>query len=205
MGSEHGPGPRILRKARFASRALGSLFVIIACALPHTENAFADQSATACRDISAPRVGSGDTAHNSRGYAMLGEKRFLEAAEHFRRAIALNPARKEYHNNLAVALMNAGDYAGGRASLECALALDAAYPRALANMAVCCFHLYRFRESYLYYRLAREADSSYARERFERTRVLARIDDLSRKDPGNESLRKIASYLRSMPPERPVR
>lgn len=204
MGSEHGTGTRISLKACFTSRALGALFVIVACALPHTENARAEQCA-AGRDTSTPRVERGDTAHNSRGFALLGEKRFLEAAEHFRRAIALNPARKEYHNNLAVALMNAGDYAGGRASLECALALDAAYPRALANMAVCCFHLCRFRESYLYYRLAQEADARYARERFERARVLARIEDLSRKDPGNESFRKIASYLRAMPPERPVR
>jgi len=203
MGSEQRKAMRATQRTHFASLLLAAL-ALITCVLPSMENRCAAQGIAAGRESIDMRGSGSDRALNSRGFALLGEKRCIEAAGYFRQAIALNPARKEYDNNLAAALMNQGDYAGARLSLESALALDAAYPRALATMAVCCFHLHRFRESYRYYRMAIEADARYAEERFDREKVRARVEDLSRKNPGDGSLRKIASYLRAMPPERPA-
>ena len=134
---------------------------------------------------------------NAAGYRLLGEKRYHEAEILFLRAAQQQPGSKYYHNNLAVAYMNQGKYHKAYSRLEIAIALDEGYIRALSNMAVTCFHLFKFREAYSYYRQVISLDTGYARNRFDRNRVIEKIESLKRENPRNKDLYYILRHLRT--------
>lgn len=103
-----------------------------------------------------------DRLHNNLGYNLLQQKRYAEAAEEFRRALALRPdsaiARNNLglalaeqpeealrhwqkgadsataHSNLAAALIEQGRYAEARKELDTALSYNRNHPAALANL-----------------------------------------------------------------------
>lgn len=105
---------------------------------------------------------SRDDLHNNLGYNLLQQKRFPEAAEEFRQALALRPdsliARNNLglaltsqpaealrawqagrdpasaHNNLAAALIEQGRYGEARKQLEVALGYNRNHPATLANL-----------------------------------------------------------------------
>ena len=136
---------------------------------------------------------------NATGYRLLGEKRYREAETFFLLAAQQSPASKYYHNNLAVAYMNQGKYHMAYSRLQIAIALDKSYVRALSNMAVTCFYLLKFREAYAYYRKVNSIDAAYALDRFERNRVIDRIESLKRENPNNKELYFILRHLKKQP------
>jgi Flp pilus assembly protein TadD len=105
-----------------------------------------------------------DYLHNNLGYNLLMQKKPAEAAAEFREALRLNPASQlarnnlgmalagqdanaqaianwqsatdaaTAHNNLAVVLIEKGNYAEARKELELALGYNRAHPAALKNM-----------------------------------------------------------------------
>jgi tetratricopeptide (TPR) repeat protein len=128
---------------------------------------------------------------------MLGEKRYHEAEILFLLAAQRQPDFKYYHNNLAVAYMNQGKYHKAYSRLQIAIALDEAYIRALSNMAVTCFHLLKFREAYSYYHKVSSLDTAYVQNRFDRNRVIEKIESLKRENPHNKDLYYILRHLRT--------
>ena len=131
------------------------------------------------------------------GYRLLGEKRYSEAETFFSLAAGINPANKFYHNNLAVAYMNQGKYSKAYSRLQIAIALDKSYVRALSNMAVTCFHLFKFREAYSYYCKVNSIDTAYALDRFDRSRVIDRIESLKKENPQKKELYFILRHLKN--------
>lgn len=179
-------------------------YIVLLCVI-----SFSVVSAAAA-DTAAPKISpvhSGDvstiSSHrdhmklNAAGYRLLGEKRYHEAEIFFLRAAQQQYGSKHYHNNLAVAYMNQGKYLKAYSRLQIAIALDEGYIRALSNMAVTCFHLFKFREAYSYYRKVLSLDTEYARYRFDRNRVIKKIESLKRENPRNKDLYYILRHLRT--------
>ncbi|HSV97071.1 MAG TPA: tetratricopeptide repeat protein [Spirochaetota bacterium] len=138
-----------------------------------------------------------DVVLNARGIGYLREND-LEAAERcFSESIKKNPTIKHYYNNLAVTCMRRKEYARAYELLKKAVSMDPRYAKALSNMSITCFYLSRFYEAYGYYMQARNADRVYIDERFERSRVIERIKELQRENPGNDDYRKMLDRLRS--------
>jgi len=119
------------------------------------------------------------------------------AAEFFIKAIAIDPGKKHYYNNLASAYMRMGEYLKAEEHLKKSLQLDSNYARALSNMSVTLFYLGRYRESYNYYLLTKKADREYTEKRFEKNRVSSVIKKLSDEKPDDEDLKKIKEYMDS--------
>jgi Tfp pilus assembly protein PilF len=122
-----------------------------------------------------------------------------KAAEFFLKAIAIDPGRKHFYNNLAAAYMRMGEYSKAEEYLKISLSLDSNYARALSNMSVTLFHLGRYKESYKYYLLTKKADREYSEKRFEKKRVSSFINRLSEDKPEDEDLKKIKEYMQSGP------
>jgi predicted O-linked N-acetylglucosamine transferase (SPINDLY family) len=81
------------------------------------------------------------------GAALMAESRFAEAAEHFRRAIALAPQVPESHNNLAAALQRLGDPSGAIPSYQEAIRLAPGVPELHHNLAMALQEVRRFDEA----------------------------------------------------------
>ncbi len=134
---------------------------------------------------------------NARGMDLLRNNEPEKAERFFADSIKSNPEIKHYYNNLAVALMRQGEYRRAYGALKRAVELDPSYAKALSNLAIACFHLSRFREAYAYYLRARSADRKYADQRFEKTRVIRKIEDLRREAPGNDDYGRLLEHLQS--------
>ena len=100
-------------------------------------------------------------------------------------------------NNLAVTCMRRKEYTRAYDLLKKAVSIDPRYAKALSNMSITCFYLSKFYEAYGYYLQARNADRAYIDERFERTRVIERIERMQRENPGNDDYRRMLERLRS--------
>lgn len=137
-----------------------------------------------------------DVVLNAKGVEFLRQND-LDAAERcFSESIRKNPGVKHYYNNLAVTHMRRKEYARAYELLKKAVSIDRNYAKALSNMSITCFYLSRFYEAYSYYVQARSADREYIDERFERTRVIERIEELQRQNPDNDDYRKMLERLR---------
>ncbi len=143
-----------------------------------------------------PPEGAGAVS-NARGMDLLRNNEPEQAERFFADSIKSNPEIKHYYNNLAVALMRQGEYKRAYDPLKRAVELDPSYARALSNLAIDCFHLSRFREAYAYYLRARSADRKYADQRFEKTRVIRKIEELRREAPGNDDYGRLLEHLQS--------
>jgi tetratricopeptide (TPR) repeat protein len=138
-----------------------------------------------------------DVALNARGIEHLRENDLAAAERCFSESIKRNPTVKHYYNNLAVTCMRRKEYTRAYDLLKKAVSMDPRYAKALSNMSITCFYLSRFYEAYSYYMQARNADRVYIDERFERSRVIERIEELQRENPGNDDYRKMLDRLRS--------
>jgi tetratricopeptide (TPR) repeat protein len=138
-----------------------------------------------------------DVVLNIRGIGHLRKNDLAAAERCFSESIKKNPAVKHYYNNLAVTCMRRKEYARAYDLLKKAVSMDPQYAKALSNMSITCFYLSRFYEAYGYYLQARNADHVYIDERFERSRVIERIKELQRENPGNDDYRKMLDRLRS--------
>ncbi|MEX0644002.1 MAG: sulfotransferase, partial [Parvularculaceae bacterium] len=111
-----------------------------------------------------------------------------EAADHHRRAIALDPKNPEIYNNLGVALQNEGD---DRAAIECfdrALRLAPALHQSLNNLAVSLEALGQIEEARSRLRLAVEARPDYA----EAHRNFSRLTTYKAGDPHIDAMMRLA-------------
>ena len=138
-----------------------------------------------------------DVTLNMQGLEHL-EGNDLAAAERcFSESIKKTPSVKHYYNNLAVTCMRRKEYTRAYDLLKKAVSIDPRYAKALSNMSITCFYLSKFYEAYGYYLQARNADRAYIDERFERTRVIERIERMQRENPGNDDYRRMLERLRS--------
>ncbi|MBN2040555.1 MAG: tetratricopeptide repeat protein [Spirochaetes bacterium] len=136
-----------------------------------------------------------DSTLNSAGLKKLRNNNFPDAEKYFTLAIIKNPNVKYYYNNLSVVYMNLERYDKAYDNLEKAIKLDPAYAKALSNMAITCFYMFNFIESYKYYIAARKADREYTVGRFTKKKAEKKIRELYRKNPGNENLKSILNRL----------
>lgn len=134
-------------------------------------------------------------ALNSKGMHELSEGHNSAAAEYFRQAIAADPLKKNYYNNLAAACIRMKDYYSAELYLKTALAIDPDYTKALSNMSVVLFRTGRYREAYEYYKRAEKSNPAYTNDRFEKNRVLTRMKEQSRENPDDENLKRIIMQL----------
>lgn len=134
-------------------------------------------------------------ALNSKGMHELSVGNNSAAAEYFRQAIAADPLKKNYYNNLAAAYIRMKDYYNAEQQLKTALAIDPYYTKALSNMSVVLFRTGRYREAYEYYKRAEKSDPAYTNDRFEKKRVLTRMKEQSRENPDDENLKRIILQL----------
>ncbi len=133
---------------------------------------------------------------NAKGHSFFVNGEYQKAEEYFKRAINIDPTVKYFHNNLSVVYMNQGRYNSAYKQLKIAIALDDRYVKALSNMAITCFHLFKFHEAYTYYQNARSADASYTSDRFQKARVIAKVERLYEENPDEKRLGLILDYLK---------
>jgi predicted O-linked N-acetylglucosamine transferase (SPINDLY family) len=81
------------------------------------------------------------------GAALMAESRFAEAADRFRRAVALAPKIPESHNNLAAALQRTGDLRGAVASYQAAIRLAPTMAELHHNLAIALQEVRRYDEA----------------------------------------------------------
>ncbi len=134
---------------------------------------------------------------NTIGLSHFNRKDYTTARRYFTLAVARCPDRKHYLNNLSAACMGEDDLHGAKKYLEGALALDPNYCKALSNMAIVYFRLFRFPEAYRYYQKAKKADPRYAATRFAKRRVIEKVESMNKKSPGNQDLEAILNYLKA--------
>jgi len=134
---------------------------------------------------------------NRKGMQELAAGNNSSAAEYFRIAITADPSKKNYYNNLAASYMRMNDYNNAEQQLNIAIAIDPGYTKALSNMSVVLFKTGRYREAYEYYMRAKKTDPTYASERFEKHRVLARLKEQSKRNPDDHNLKKIILQIES--------
>lgn len=133
---------------------------------------------------------------NAKGHRLFVNGEYRKAEEYFKKAIRIDPTIKYFHNNLSVVYMNQGKYNHAYEQLKIAIALDDQYVKALSNMAITCFYLFKFREAYTYYQKARTADASYTGNRFQKDRVIAKVERLYEENPEEKRLGFILEYLK---------
>ena len=73
-------------------------------------------------------------AQNHLAVLLAGQKRFPEAIELLRKAVALEPKNAEFYNNLGVILVRHGKHAEAMNALEEAVRLDSKYEEASKNL-----------------------------------------------------------------------
>lgn len=134
---------------------------------------------------------------NNKGMHELSAGNNGAAAEYFRQAIAADPLKKNYYNNLAAACIRMKDYYSAEQHLKTALAIDPNYTKALSNMSVVLFKTGRYREAYKYYKRAEKTDPLYTNERFEKNRVLSRLKEESSRNPDDQNLKLIIRQIES--------
>ncbi len=138
-----------------------------------------------------------DSILNEQGVENLKCGDYKKAGSLFTEAIKINPGVKFYYNNLAVSQIKLKDYSAAYQSLRKAVDMDPRYVKALSNLSLTCFYLSKFKEAFLYYMRARKADSAYVDERFERSKVKRKVEEISRENPENGDYKKILERLRS--------
>lgn len=146
-------------------------------------------------DLPIDNPGLSDIKLNKIGLEKLQEKHYSDAELLFLKAILKNPAVKYYYNNLSVVYMNQERYKEAYRNLKIAIRIDPEYVKALSNMAITCFYMFNFIESYKYYLDARKADREYTIRRFNKKKAELKIMELYKKNPDNESLGKILNRL----------
>lgn len=109
--------------------------------------------------LRAARALAGDERERAQAEALLGaawsaQGDPVRAAEHYERALALDPARPEARANLALARLEAGDLGAAAASLEAALAAGIDAPEVHAGLAEALARLGREAEAAVHYRQA---------------------------------------------------
>jgi Flp pilus assembly protein TadD len=92
------------------------------------------------------------------GWALRRLKRWQDALLCFRKAIDTGGRCPDTCNEIAICLMETGDYAGARAELEAALSLDGANTKIISNMAVLALKTGRDDEARSLFRRVLDAD-----------------------------------------------
>ena len=138
-----------------------------------------------------------DKKLNDTGFEMLKMKRYNEAEKLFMLAIIKNPTVGYYYNNLSVVYMNQYRYDKAYNNLLTAISIDPDNIKALSNMAITCFQMYRFVEAYRYYIKAQRTDKEYTEKRFEKSKVIEKIEEIMIKKPDNKKIKLILNYLKT--------
>ncbi len=92
--------------------------------------------------------------HGQQALALEQARRYPEAADMYRQAIALKPGEAALHNNLGVVLRNMGDPAGALAAFQQAVELGPALAQPRANLAQLQLRMNRLAEAENNYRAA---------------------------------------------------
>lgn len=132
---------------------------------------------------------------NSKGMQELSSGNNSAASVYFIKAIAADPSKKYFYNNLAASYMRNNDYDNAEQQLAKALKIDPDYTKALSNMSVVLFKTGRYRGAYEYYMRAKKSDPAYTAGRFERRKVLARLKEQSKKNPQDQNLKQMIRRL----------
>ncbi|MBF0129520.1 MAG: tetratricopeptide repeat protein [Alphaproteobacteria bacterium] len=106
------------------------------------------------------------------GVGLHGQGRLEEAAEQYRRAVSLNPAFAEAHNNLGIALAASGRFGEAEDSYRTAVALKPGYADALFNLGVFYGDRGRFKDAVVCYDQAIAHAPSFAEAHNNRGTVL---------------------------------
>ena len=172
---------RVNHSSAFVKNRIVALAIVLAiglavCFLMTVERARAAENAVHDKE---------GMASNIQGMDRLRAGDHIGAERYFSESIKKNPGRKQFHNNLAVALMRQGEYRRAYEPLKKAISIDPEYAKALSYLAIVCFHLSRYKEAYAYYLLSRRADRGYTDSRFAKDRVIGEVERLSKKDPDN--------------------
>lgn len=101
-----------------------------------------------------PTVAEAYLWHGQQARALQQARRYPEAAEMYRQAIALKPGEAALRNNLGVVLRDMGDDEGALAAFQQAVELGPALPQPQANLAQLQFRLNRLDEAEKNYRAA---------------------------------------------------
>jgi tetratricopeptide (TPR) repeat protein len=142
-------------------------------------------------------TGISDSKLNKIGLEKLKENKFHDAEQYFLHAILKNPSIKYYYNNLSVVYMNQERFNEAYRNLEIAIRIDPNYVKALSNMAITCFYMFNFIESYKYYLAARKVDRDSTIRRFDKEKAELKIRELHDKNPDNANLKRIMDRLKN--------
>ncbi len=124
-----------------------------------------------------PNNGNGE-AENIKGLQLLDQNKPQESETCFRQAIAENKKVKYYYNNLAVSLMMQKRYNEAIIELNKAIIIDSLYVKAVSNIAVCYFYLKDYKNAYRYYKIAKEINTDYVNDRFNREKLKEKTRDM---------------------------
>lgn len=108
----------------------------------------------------------GARLHLIRGRSALEARRFSEAVDQFRKAIAAQPDNLPAHVNLGAALSQTGDLAGALEQFEETLRLDPNHPNAHYNLGLLLSHLGRHEDAIKHLQAAVNTEPTDANARF---------------------------------------
>lgn len=138
----------------------------------------------------------GARLHLIRGRTALEARRFSEAADQFRKAVAAQPDSLPAHFNLGAALSQTGDLPGAIAEFEESLRLDPNHPNAHYNLGILLVQLNRSEDAIAHLRTAVNDAPSDTSARFSLAQELLKLrrfedaqtefSKLVKADPNNE-------------------
>ncbi len=159
-----------------------------------------------------PRTGSAAGLYR-RATAARARGDWAQAADCYRRALALQPDHADAHNDLGVALCALKDYAGARAAFAQALELSGEFVQARVNLGQLLQAEYRdYRQAAEHYRLALAADPRQIQARnnlaltlYERGLVedaIACLRETQRLAPGDAQAHQFMLFMSNALPQR---
>lgn len=135
----------------------------------------------------------GARLHLIRGRSALEARRFSEAADQFRKAIAAQPDNLPAHVNLGAALSQTGDLAGGLEQFEETLRLDPNHPNVHYNIGLLLSQSGRHQDAIKHLQAAVSSEPTDANARFLLGQELVKVRRLA------EAEKEFSSVVQSQP------